>query len=472
MMMRSKHQFILALDCGSTNFKAAVFDQSLRRLGEDSEPLRYIVQGPKRVEFDPEVAWHTSVRLIREVCAQAGLSTAAVCRVALTSQANTFCALDKAGHPLIPFMSWQDQRSSREAALLNRRLGKGFHAHCSWPRADASLQATMLLWLKLHRPQCLEKAVAIVTLPGFLAMRLGMPNSVDPNLAAMSGLYSLKTGRWWKPMLKICGVDKRQLPAIVPLGRPLGTTVTCRDLVMAKRAMVVFAGNDQTAGAFGNFCSRQHMLVTLGTALVVYRVMGRRQGPYTAEGCWGPYPGGNGRSSGGYYELVTRNHGCIALDWARARLTPGRDIQAFTALAKKALARREALSSRATEALFYPDAMNTTRAWVGSPEPDDRALAVFEGIGFVLKQLIEDELRVSSPLPEVRVVGGGSANAFWLQLLADILNTRVVRGAGDALLGAARQACPSAMPRLGSEGMIFQPQDAETYKMRYARWKR
>src|ERR1035437_3987367 len=107
--MSPRQHYILALDCGSTNFKAVVFDQSLRRLGECSESLRYIVRGPQRVEFAPEEAWRISVRLIREVCAQAGLSTDAVCRVALTSQANTFCALDKAGQPLIPFMSWQDQ---------------------------------------------------------------------------------------------------------------------------------------------------------------------------------------------------------------------------------------------------------------------------------------------------------------------------------------------------------------------------
>lgn len=463
--MSPRQHCILALDCGSTNFKAAVFDPSLHRLGECSAPLRYIVRGPKRVEFDPEVAWRISVQLIRKVCAQAGLSTEAVCRVVLTSQANTFCALDRAGQPLIPFMSWQDQRAYREAALLNRRLGSSFHQNCAWPRAAPGLQAAMLLWLKSHQPQCLNKTVAIVTLPGFLAMRLGMPNSVDPNLAAMSGLYSLKTARWWKPMLKICGVNERQLPALVPLGRSLGTNATCRDLVLAKRTKVILAGNDQTAGAFGNFCSKQHVLVTLGTALVVYRFMGRKRGPYTADGCWGPYPGG------AYYELATRNHGCAALDWARRRLTPGRNIQFFTELAKKALLRRKKRVAFQAGTLFYPDAMNTRRAWVGSPELAARALSVFEGIGFALKQMIEDELRVPLPLPEVRVVGGGSVNAFWLQLLADILDTCVVRGTGDALFGAALQAGPRAMKRFYSAQALFKPRTAGAYQARYQRWK-
>ncbi len=471
--MRPKQHYIVALDCGSTSFKVAVFDTNLRRLGESSEPLRYAVRMPTRVEFNPDVAWRTSLRLIRRACAQAGLSPVAVGTVALTSQANTFCALDAAGQPLIPFMSWQDQRASREAALLNQRLGAGIHDHCSWPRAFAGLQAAMLLWLKLHRPRAIKKAAALVTLPGYLALRLGAPNAIDVNLAAMSGLYSLQNRRWWQAMLGICGVDARQLPRLVPPGRALEKIRPGRDLMLANRVKVVLAGNDQTAGAFGNFCSQKHMLVTLGTALVVYRVMGRRRGPYTEDGCWGPYPGG------GYYELATRNQGCAALDWARGRLAPNRNIQALTELAKKALVHRQHQDNYESGALFYPDAMHTKHAWIGSPELGERALAVFEGIGFSLKQLIEDELHMPLPLhgasraiPEIRVVGGGSANVFWMQLLADILNTRVVRGVGDALLGAARQASVrvQARPR-DSGGPIFLPRNAGMCQARYQRWK-
>jgi len=466
--MYSKKRYILALDCGGANFRMAVFDAALRRLSERSETLRYTVRVPERVEFDPEVAWRMTVRLIREACAQVGLSSEAMCTIVLTGQANTFCALNLSGQPLIPFLSWQDRRAVKEAALLNRRLGARFHDHCSWPRAVAGHQAAMMLWLKLHRPQIIEQAAAFVTLPGFIALKLGAPNIVDANLAAMNGLFSLKTGRWWETMMGICGVAKIQLPALVPLGRSLAKAAPCRNLILANRANVVLAGNDQSACAFGNFCSRQTMLVTLGPTLMVYRVMGRRHGPYTAGGCWGIYPGG------GYYELVTLNQVGSALDWARSRMTPGRDIQSFTELARRALARRKGMNLYDSAVLFYPDSMNTEKAWVGSPDPGERALAVFEGIGFSLKQLLEKQLRVSLPMPEIRVTGGGSNNLFWLQLLADILNIRVGRGMGDALYGAARMACPRSAalsaPRENAKVLWFEPHDAKSYKALYARW--
>lgn len=468
--MNAKKRYVLALDCGAAHFRIAVFDAALRRLGERSEPLRYTVRVPERVEFDPEVAWRMSVRLIREACAQAGLSPESVCTIALTSQANTFCALDAAGQPLIPFLSWQDHRAAKEAALLNRRLGARFHDHCSWPCAVAGHQAAMMLWLKLHRPPFIEKAAAFVSLPGFLAMRLGAPNIIDANLAAMTGLYSLKTGRWWETMMGICGVEKRQLPILVPLGRTLAKAAPCRDLVLANRANVVLAGNDLSACAYGNFCSPQTMLLTMGHALMVYRVMGHRRGPYTAGGCWGIYHGG------GYYDVVTLTQGGAALDWARTRMVQGRDLPSFTEMARRALARRKGMRQPDSAGLFYPDLMNTEKAWVGSPDPGERALAVFEGIGFSLKQLLENQWRMISRLPAIRVTGGGSHNLFWIQLLADILNTRVGRGMGDALYGAARLSCPRSAslsaPREKANVVWFEPREAKTYKALYARWLR
>ena len=324
-----------------------------------------------------------------------------------------------------------------------------------------------MLWLRRHKPAIIKNTSAFVTVPGFLVSRFGFPNAIDTNLAAMSGLYSLKCNGWWPASLDFCGVAEKSLPIVVPLGRKLKAVTHWPNSILPNLAEAVLAGNDQTAGAFGNFCSRKNIVITLGTALVVYRIMGRRRGPYTADGCWGPYPGG------GYYELATRNHGCIALDWARARLAPGRNIQFFTTLARKALVRRQEMADHQAEALFYPDAMNTKCAWVGNPEPGTRILSVFEGIGFTLKQLIEDDLGVCVPMPEIRVTGGGSANAFWLQLLADILDARVAQCAGDALYGAARIACLRASaPRENEKAVWFEPRDAKMQSARYDRWKK
>ena len=296
-------------------------------------------------------------------------------------------------------------------------------------------------------------------------MWLGAVNAVVINLAAMSGLYSLQTGHWWREMLDCCGFKESQMPMLVKPGRYIPVSGPCRDVQGLAPTSLVLAGNDQSVGAFGNYCSQRSLLVTLGTALVVYRVMGQQRGPYTPNGAWGPYPGG------GYYELAMCT-GCAVLDWARQQLLPGRDIKAFDALAAKTMSRRTRSVCLDRESLFFPAAVKTSRAWIGVQSPGERALAVYEGIAFSLKQLIRDEWRVVSRLPDIVAVGGGSRSRVMLQVLADILNTRVGCGTGDALLGAARLACPGAGAGTPSILEWFHPRQAAFYESRYERWRK
>ena len=54
-------EYILALDCGSTNLKTALFDGQLRRTAEHAAPVVYSLWDAPRSEFDPERIWQTTV---------------------------------------------------------------------------------------------------------------------------------------------------------------------------------------------------------------------------------------------------------------------------------------------------------------------------------------------------------------------------------------------------------------------------
>ncbi len=460
--MRATPGHILALDCGTTNFKAAVFDPRLRRLAQAAAPMRYSSRGPGRVEFEAPAAWRLAARLVGQVLARARVPRGAVATVAITSQANTFCALDGAGRPLTPFRSWRDRRAGAEAAWLNRRLGAALRREAGDGPLAAGHQAAMLLWMRRHEPALFRQAAVFVNLPAYLLGRLGFPPAVDANLAAMSGLYSLRQAAWWPDCLSLCGLIPARLPRLVPLGGRLTPVRSNRLLPDLEQA--VLAGNDQTAGAYANGCGRGRLVITLGTALVGYRCAGRRPGPFGPGSSWGPYPGG------GYYELAERSHGCAALDWARARLTPGRDIAAFLDLAQRAWRRRNARGTRPPATLFYPACAGTPRAWAGSDDPADRALAVLEGIGFVLREMLRHDLSDAEGRTGLVVVGGGSASALWRRVLADILDRPVARGRGDALLGAARMDRPGRPAP--APGPCVRPREPERTRRLYEHWKR
>jgi sugar (pentulose or hexulose) kinase len=482
---------VLALDCGSTLFKGALFDATGGCLAEAALPIPYLSHtgaggDPGGVELDPEAVWQVTLDLILTLCRQAEVPPGAVDCIALTSQAQTFALLDAMEQPLTPFISWLDTRAGPEILVeIDQHLGRDFHAHCSFSPPLAELQLAKLLWLRRHAPGLVDRARNIVSLPSYLALRLAGINALDPNLAAMSGLYSLRDGDWWPEALALCGVTAVQLPALVPMGRRLRARRPCPELDLSASLEIVFAGNDQTSGAFGNGCRPGDRVVTLGTALVAYRVAGPDPGPYSPTGCWGPYPG----TDPSYYELAVLTHGCLALDWAREQLLPGQPVEAFMALASSAVPRGQAAPRGQVPVFFFPERMGTGAAFgpaaTGEATLPGRALAVLEGIGFALRRLLRQTLGSSENLrfsqsiaAEVIAVGGGSRSDFWLHLLADILSCPVRRGTGNALTGACRMATLdipgfAACDLLAAtEARAFHPDPArvELYRALYADW--
>ena len=459
--MADTQDHILSIDWGSTHAKAAVFDTRLERLAESARPVRYAIRDAERAELDPEEVWESTADLIRAACRDAALAPRRLGTIALTSQAQTFTVLDAAGEPVLPFLSWLDRRSRDDVAPLAEALGAGFHESCSYPGPRPALQLCKIRWLQRTRAGLIGPDARVAPLTSFLALRLAGVLHVDRNLAAMTGLYSLRTGGWWPEALRLSGLREEQLPPLIDVGESVRVVKPCTELGLSPDLQILFAGNDQTAGAYGNRCHDGGLVVTLGTALVSYRHAGSVPGPYSPGGCWGPYP------AGGFYELAGQDEGGAALDWARERLMPGRDIAAFLAAARSAHD-----SQLRNTPLFYPSRMGTDEVWLGEEDRDARALAVLEGISFALKRLILDGLRVGLPVPSVCVSGGGSRSAFWLQLLADILNSPVRRAEGDALLGAAAMARreslrPESTP---APPLLPAPPQAAYYDDLYCAW--
>jgi len=447
---------LLAIDCGSTNHKVALFDDRLKRRAVCSAPVHYTVRNAERVEFDPEWIWSSTASLIRQACSEANVAPSAITTIALASQAQTFTVLEPSGHPIMPFISWADKRAVGESDDIASQLGDEFRTHCSFPSPMPQLELSKLLWIRRRHSDWFNSETRVVSLPSFLGLRLAGLHLTDNNLAGMSGLASCRDNDWWPKTLSMCGLDRQQMGDLVTLGQSASAQRKCEEFVFAPDLHVVSAGNDQTAGAFANGCRSGRIVLTLGTALVVYRYAGEIPGPFGNAGCWGPYPGG------GFYELAACDEGCAALDWAVEQIFPG-DENRFFELAATAVP---------GAALFYPQRMYQSDAWQGAGTSDSMARAVLEGICFRARQMIEKELKLALDDAPVSVVGGGSQSTLWLEILANVLDCPVIRGDGDILLGAAMIARPEVTPPRNPGVQAIEPtrSTAALYEDRYHSW--
>jgi sugar (pentulose or hexulose) kinase len=411
---------IIAADLGSTNFKAAVFAPDGRRLGEAAEPLVYELHTNHRAEISPDIVGRTFDRLVRRTLEAAALPAREVTRVALTSQAQTFCVTDDRGLPTSPFLSWTDTRALKEAAHLQEVLGPRVHCYTGYPEVIAHHVLAKALWWKNHRT--LTAGHRLATLPSWLAGRLGAPLVLDRNLAAMTGCFSIPQNDWWDEALAAAGLQPAQLGAVVAPGESV--PVDAAPTSLPRLRSVVFAGNDHTAGAFGCGCSTSRGVLTIGTAGVFYRLAGDAPGPFSPDGLWGPYP------AGGSYELHVMPHACSALDWADAHLFGSVDSRRF-------VERARAAAPGAGGVTFDPAHWGSTKAWSGRGTPCEMARAALEGITSALTAITRPAL---SNVNEIVVLGGGSRLDFWVQMIADATGRDLVRLRADGLDGAAMMA--------------------------------
>jgi len=409
---------ILAVDLGSTNFKAALFAEDGRRIGEASRPLPYEIQTASRSELSPEAVARCFFEVVAGALAAAGADADKVRRISLTSQAQTFCVCDNSGKPVSPFFGWTDLRADEEAAELQKLLGDSFHHQTGWPEVQPGHMLSKVLWWRKRHG--LPGDHQIVSLPSYLAMQLGAAHVSDINLASMSGFYSIPENAWWAQAIEAAGISAAQLGLVVETGQPVPTRSESRLPGYSESLQIVFAGNDHTAGAVGCGCRKALSVMTLGTAGVYYRWAGSEPGPFSSRGLWGPYPGD------GYYELFHITHACSALDWADTYLFGSVDSQRFVESARKA---------GPDTPFFDPDRWGSAAAWSARANVEEMACAVLEGIAFALRACAGEAPGTKDD--KILILGGGSRLDFWVQLLANTFQCPFMRSTCNGLDGAA-----------------------------------
>jgi len=190
---------------------------------------------------------------------------------------------------------------------------------------------------------------------------------------------------------------------------------------------VVGGGGDQASSAVGNGIVEAGIVsCTLGTSGVVFAHM--EKVAYDAAGRVHTFC--HAVRDKWHVMGVTQAAG-LSLQWFRNQLAPERST---TRLPPKPRSRRPA-----AQGLFWlpylmgertPHLDATARGgWIGLTARHTRAdliRAVIEGVSYSQRDCLDIIEALGVPATSVRASGGGSRSAFWRQLLAGILNKRVV----------------------------------------------
>lgn len=252
----TQRRHILAIDQGTTSTRAILFDAAGKPLRSHAVPLRQIYPANGWVEHDAREIWRAVLAASR--AAIKDTAPASIAAIGIGNQRETTVIWDRAtGKPLHNAIVWQDRRTAGRCAALKRAGWEGRISRRTGLLLDPYFSATKLEWLlqnvKGARQSAKAGRLAFGTIDSWLVWNLtaGRVHATDPTNASRTMLLDLTTLDWDGGLLKLFGIPRSILPAVLPSSGSFG--VTDPALLGAAIPILGVAG-DQQAASFGQAC--------------------------------------------------------------------------------------------------------------------------------------------------------------------------------------------------------------------------
>lgn len=428
----------LGLDIGGTGVKVGVFDQS-------GSPLAFSRRSfqPADGEIDIELIREAARECVREAVSSSGAKIRAM---AVSSQGQTFVALDRYDQPLRPAIMWYDARAAAQSDVLVERLRDVTGAI---PFVEPISSAPKIIWLHEKYPGISAAATCYLLLPDYFSYMLTGHAITDPETAASTGLYASGEENYNPIALAASGVQAEQLAQIKQTGEPVGHVLSdvAADWGLDTDTLLVNGTNDQYAGAIGaGNCCPGILTETTGTCLALVTLV---ENPPRS------LPSGlfAGRFPMTRYNLVlayAKTAGPV-MDWIREVLCGGADIESMELEASRSTIGSGGVvvvphfdgmvsptSDADTRGLIRGLSLGTTRG--------DIYRAAMESLAFSLRENLEFLGQQGFECHSIRSIGGGAKSNLWLQIKANALGRPVERPivSESATLGAALIAAVGA----------------------------
>ncbi len=425
---------LIAIDQGTTSSRAIAFDVDGGIVAVSQQEFTQHYPRPGWVEHDPEEIWATTVATLREVLARLKSENRQAAAIGITNQRETTVIWErKSGKPVHNAIVWQDRRTADSCAALKKKGLEPLIAEKTGLLLDPYFSATKIAWILDRKPELRAAAergeLAFGTIESFLLWRLtGGLHASDATNASRTMLYGIETGNWDQELLEIFGVPRALLPEVADNCGSYGVT----DAALFGRAIPITAMiGDQQAAAIGQGCiapgtvkstygtgcfvlqntgseivrSRHRLLST-----VAYRLAG--QSSYAIEG-----------------SIFVAG---AAIQWLRDGLRLFGKAEETEEMARRAEERSDVIMVPAFTGLGAPHWDAAARGAIfgltRDTGPEELVRAALEAVAYQTHDLLEAAAKDAHfPLGTIRVDGGMTRNGWFVQFLADVLDTEVDR---------------------------------------------
>ncbi|MFZ4585461.1 MAG: glycerol kinase GlpK [Acidimicrobiia bacterium] len=423
---------VLAIDAGTTGVRTVAIDEHGTPGAYSYREFPQYFPQPGWVEHDPTEIWDATLATLTEVVAAVRENGDEIAAIGITNQRETVVVWDRrTGLPRHRALVWQDRRTAAYCDELRTNGVEPAVRAATGLVLDPYFSGTKLRWLLTDGGVVAGPDLAFGTVDSWLVWRLtnGAVHATDASNASRTMLFDIGSLRWSDELCELLDVPSTCLPEVRPSSGDFGTTHP--ECAAGLQVPIGGIAGDQQAALFGQACFDGGMAKnTYGTGSFVLVNLGAEL-PAPTEGLLTTVAWTIGDTTTYAMEGSVFITGA-AIQWLRDGLH---------IIESSADASAIAAATPTTDGVYLVPAF----AGLGSPYWDAYARgtivgitrgstrehfvrAAVEAMAFQTRDVVDAITAASgTPLRELRVDGGASANDAMLAFQADLLGVTVRR---------------------------------------------
>ena len=433
---------ICVFDVGTTGTRTMIFDTNGKEIARAYEEYP-VVEHPIGIsEQDPITWWNAVKSTCNQIVKSRVIDPNDIIGISATFQRATTTIIDINGEVLHPALTWMDEREETKfegIAEEGRRI------------------IPKILWLKNNESELYNKTFKIISTDSYIYMKLCGACVTDPT-NGIYGILNMDTLKWDAGLADLYEVPLNLWPELHTPGEIIGklTDEAAKSLGLNPNIPIIMGGGDQQCAALSlGVINKGQAKVTFGTGTFVDLIVDgpiKPAGdvpifslPHVIKGKWfieGTMPG-----TGTALKWFKNNFSQLQVKESEEL---NRNI--YDILTKEA----ENISPGSAGLLFIPLyifrkgtihglSLNHTRGHMIRAIIESAVLSAQ-----MYLNILEGMAKVK--IDELRVDGGGMNSAFWAQMVADVMNKKVM--IPEIKDGAALGAAILGFYRLGKYNSI------------------
>jgi len=422
---------VLVLDCGATNVKACLVDESGSILATHSESNE--TTGDPFYNggliWDIHEIWKKLTNCAGKVCSQA--RNTEIAGITATSFGVDGAPLNNDGTLLYPVISWQCSRTQESEKLIEKYFDR------DWLYNETGLQSyhfntiNKLIWLMENRPEVFDGDSHYTLMPSLILRYLSGSIITDTTMAGTTMLTSLLKRKFSDKIFKKLNLETTLFPPLVEPGSITGklSKSTADTLGISAGIPVIAAGHDTQFAIIGSGARVNEPVLSSGTweILMTRTITDILSMPDRQEGVTIELDASLGITD-------------IGVQWVASGVTEWLGKILYNDLDDGKMRYDSMISdagpispgSNGVRVIpeIYPGGFSgKSGAILGFTHDSTRAhiyRATLEALSYYTRYAIEKLKIVGNFTPErLLCVGGGSKNSLWNQLRADVLELPV-----------------------------------------------